>query len=58
MIWDMGLHLNNRLSGQLGPDAKLHFLTQDLGANAQLVLPAGRSHTEPGAQYFLGQGPR
>ncbi|KAH3790881.1 hypothetical protein DPMN_169089 [Dreissena polymorpha] len=30
----------------------------DLGANAQLVLPAGWSHTEPWAPYFLGQGPR
>ncbi|KAH3693060.1 hypothetical protein DPMN_193397 [Dreissena polymorpha] len=35
------LELNNRLSGQLGPDAQGHFLAQDLGANAQLVLPTG-----------------
>ncbi|KAH3872112.1 hypothetical protein DPMN_035326 [Dreissena polymorpha] len=60
----IGTQLNNRLFGQLVPDAQRHFLciggswllAQDLGANAQRILPAGCSQSKPGFQTFLPKG--
>ncbi|KAH3895517.1 hypothetical protein DPMN_019682 [Dreissena polymorpha] len=53
---------NNRLSGQLVPDAQRHFLciggsmllAQDLRANAQRILPAGCSQSKPGECTSIG----
>ncbi|KAH3879348.1 hypothetical protein DPMN_003250 [Dreissena polymorpha] len=60
MQYLIGTQLNNRLSGQLVPDAKRHFLciegswllAQDLGANAKRILPAGCSQSKPGDSNF------
>ncbi|KAH3754386.1 hypothetical protein DPMN_189054 [Dreissena polymorpha] len=56
----IGTQLNNRLFGQLVPDTKRHFLciggswllAQDLGANAQRILPARCSQSKPGFSNF------
>ncbi|KAH3693403.1 hypothetical protein DPMN_080835 [Dreissena polymorpha] len=56
----IGTQLNNRLSGQLVPDAQRHFLciggswllAQDLGPNAQQILSAGCSQSKPGVSNF------
>ncbi|KAH3798006.1 hypothetical protein DPMN_151596 [Dreissena polymorpha] len=56
----IGTQLNNRLFGQLGPDAQRHFLciggswllAQDLGQNAKRILPAGCSQSKPGVSIF------
>ncbi|KAH3879238.1 hypothetical protein DPMN_003141 [Dreissena polymorpha] len=53
----IGTQLNNRLFGQLVPDAQRHFLciggswllAQDL---AQQILPAGCSQSKPGVSNF------
>ncbi|KAH3895957.1 hypothetical protein DPMN_020126 [Dreissena polymorpha] len=56
----IGTQLNNRLFGQLVPDAQRHFLciggswllAQYLGTNAQRILPAGCSQSKPGDSNF------